>query len=67
VEVANYRTTKEENMRVACAWCRRIRFNGSFVAVMEDLYEEIKAVFGLSHTICPDCRAAQFKAYNRTA
>lgn len=54
-------------MRVACAWCRRIRFNGSFVAVMEDLYEEIKAVFGLSHTICPDCRAAQFKAYNRTA
>jgi hypothetical protein len=49
---------------VHCAWCRRIQLDGEFVAAEEflrgDFLERLRR--HASHTICPDCLAAELKA-----
>jgi hypothetical protein len=49
---------------VHCAWCRRIQLDGEFVApdgfLRGDFLEQLRR--HASHTICPDCLAAELKA-----
>lgn len=42
----------------ACAWCKRLNVDGTWVAAPVGALSTIDASMSLSHSICPECTAS---------